>query len=1000
VNRERILLVSVLAIIALWFFTIREVPQVIEKAQVGKIELKRLPVPSADYPTRLLELPKENPPFTLVTNVRPSARPDLAEAVSDYLGKPVPQPYGIPDIWLPTSRSLSVDQLGKLRRPAAAPVEGAATLQLPDLPGRGGTDATTGEQEERVDTWRSFRNEQRGRVVEIIAGGKRYAEPLSPPEPGPDLLEPANRFWTLLLALEDPDAAREAGITEVRARITGLAAVRQKYGEEMSDFAIGTGGTQAGWIDGARAFVRLGGGNVEQNFQAGKKLLEEGASSGNEDRIRWALVLLGRAKDLAQKQAAGAQPVRRRILLAMLDAANRLNRQELVLSLALEHLEAFPDEQEVLEYVGNILSSRSFNLLDYAARFYERARASTYAQRRLVEVLVRLNRFDEARAVLDSGRTGSGPEVDLLRARVALAMNDLEAASVSARRDTGSADAAIKAEAYQILGAVAYVRGEAADAEAAFLEAVQAAPGRSTAYSDLGLACAVQGRVEDAKACFARALELDPIDNSVMPRLGTAWLDLAAGDAFSREADAIVLPDARDVVYADTVKKRDGLRSSAAERYAAAGTQLSTLQDDNPTDMLVRFTLAYAKERSGNLEEAATLYRSTIDTDYRYRVAIARLGLVQARIVEGGGDASLAPQAVAHLKKAVALNPTDPTLPYILGRFLLLQGTSANVATQMFDDAQRQDPKTYGDLPFWAQLGAAFLLYRDENKEEREVKAALNRLLDRIKDDAFPPGTGQAELMKNNPYAAATVALEVIKETEQKVEKTWDFEELTTRPPDWKYHGKLPMKVSVLRGKGLVFGGEVDYGGDSKPNVFDFCSAEYNSGGALNGNTFYALDVKGFMPEAGGGSYPVEFGVGVVNASRGREGPTGILVKRKARSGTVELNVDGAESQRFRQVKNDYVEMQNVPWPTGEFTLRIEVEPEYDQRQRTLGRFRLYLNGQNVFEQELEQKSERCSIFGRGRSNQQILLYLWVQGSEGMNIPEIQVQEVMVTMSK
>ena len=52
----------------------------------------------------------------------------------------------------------------------------------------------------------------------------------------------------------------------------------------------------------------------------------------------------------------------------------------------------------------------------FSAKFFDEARNSTYAQARLVEVLVNLGRFDEASEVLSAGRAKGGADVDLLRA--------------------------------------------------------------------------------------------------------------------------------------------------------------------------------------------------------------------------------------------------------------------------------------------------------------------------------------------------------------------------------------------------------------------------------------------------------------------------------------------------------------------------------------------------------------------------------------------------------
>jgi hypothetical protein len=58
------------------------------------------------------------------------------------------------------------------------------------------------------------------------------------------------------------------------------------------------------------------------------------------------------------------------------------------------------------------------------------------------------------------------------------------------------------------------------------------------------------------------------------------------------------------------------------------------------------------------------------------------------------------------------------------------------------------------------------------------------------------------------------------------------------------------------------------------------------------------------------------------------------------------------------------------------------------------------LNDTNVFETQLDMETERSAVFGRGRSNQQVHVYLWVEGPEGIEIPGIYVTKVVLTKAK
>jgi len=948
VNRERLLLGFVVAIVLLWFFALREAPDPSDKAPTKIVELEVLPVRSSGFSQQLLDLP-ETGTFTLKTNENVYPRPPLT----------VPKAYDLPCVWPPTSHSVAIDLLGRLRRPAAAPIEGEASLALPALPAAAVAGVGPAGME-RLDEWTSMRASAKGKVTGIFVKGKWFDEPSKPPAVGKDALQPGFFYFLALLEV-DQDRAKEEGVTSVRAKLSGAGTLRQSFPDEMHSFKVGVEGRDHGYLKGLKVAIRLAKQGYERQSQLGRELLRYGVDTDDLACIRWALYMLEQAR---KQVPAGAQQYVRGILLDELDAASRLNEQELVLRLAFEHLSQFREEEAVLEYVGNILASRSFGVPELAAEFFARAASSPSAQRRRVEVLTEMGRFDEARSLLSRGRAGTGAEVDLLIARVALALADIETATARAGRHTGGENAA---EAHQILGGAAYVEGNGAEAEGHFLNAVMADPGRSTAYSDLGLALAVQGKAADALECFRRAAKLDPIDNPVMPHVGPVFLLLCGG----KGAEAVEV--------------------------------LTRLQDDNPRDLFVRFLLGYAMELAGDLDGAAKLYNAVLDEDHRYRVAIARLGVVQARRVEETRDTAPIKEAVAHLSKAVALNPGDVVLPYVLGRFVIGldpqvladKNIRIKLADEMFAKAQVDDaPAGLENLPLWAQLARASLLYRDKAIEERRVRAQLVNLRSRI-EDLHPPGTVDKDLMKHEVYAAVEECLEVVSETERKVNKTWDFDR---KPRDWMFFSIDPMKASVSESRRrLEFTGEVDYGGQGVQidNVLKHCAVLYKDPRTLVGKNFYELIVEGHIPEGS----PVGLGVGVVNPGRSRRGPAGIQIKRKSRTGTAEVRLEGGESQVFKTMKaKDYVDMNKVPWPPGDFRIHITVQRGKAARQQ--GRFRLMLNDTNVFETQLGVEAERSAVFGRGRSNQQVHIYLWAEGPEGVKIPDIYVTKVVLTKAK
>ena len=165
-NRERLLFAAVLGILVLWF-VLRTPPAPVVDKDSGQLKLARTTVAGAAHPERrLADTPRPVPPWTLVTNVKPHPRP-LDELIK-------PARATLPNIWPPTSRSVSTERLRILRRDAAPVEEGEAQIQLPE-PTEGGTEAGT-PAEDRVDAWKSYGASYSGRVTAIVAGGKRVTE--------------------------------------------------------------------------------------------------------------------------------------------------------------------------------------------------------------------------------------------------------------------------------------------------------------------------------------------------------------------------------------------------------------------------------------------------------------------------------------------------------------------------------------------------------------------------------------------------------------------------------------------------------------------------------------------------------------------------------------------------------------------------------------------------------------------------------------------------------
>ena len=515
-NRERILFAAVLAITALWYFVMREPAQPVTSAKPRTEKIQVLDVSAVDMPDRMLRMPARHGAFTEVSNEREHDRPPL----------PVVDARDLYNIWIPTSRSVRLSLLGWLRRATAAPItvegasegeQGGATIELPSSVTDEGGAIAGGATIARRDGWTALGNDGDGRVVRLTFKGKKIRDPEVLPMPGPLANDD---FYRLLALLEvDPQKAQDEGLThiEVRLKVGGSSKVTYAFPRDIQNVRAALEGTEAGYFDGLKGYMRLPAKGAQPRTALGERLLAAGEMAGGLDvRTRWAMIILAEARG---EHAAGAQALIKGNLMQELRAANLLFEHERVLELAFDYLARYPDDSEVLETVGTLLASRSFGLLEQAEQWYARASQSTLAQLKRVEVLIQLDRFEDARSVLESGRAGAGPGVNLLLARTALAQGDFSTANSKASAYAVGDHAA---QGNLILGGIAYAQGDAEMAVEHFLAAVQADPSLSEGYSDLGLALLAQGRIADAEKCFVRAEELD-FENTVTPGLGRVF---------------------------------------------------------------------------------------------------------------------------------------------------------------------------------------------------------------------------------------------------------------------------------------------------------------------------------------------------------------------------------------------------------------------------------------------------------------------------------------------
>jgi len=979
VNRERMLFAAVLALIALWYFVFREDAKIQPPVKPGTKTVEVLEVAPVTTEVIHWRLPEPYGAFTRVTNEREHPRPAL----------PAVAPRDLPNIWVPTSIGLRLKLLGRYRHETVAPVEGPATIELPAVAANGGNGPANGgapaNRPERLDSWTALGRPMQGRVLRIKRNGTWIKEPAALPAPGP--VEEGSFYRLMFRCQTEQAAAAQDGVTDLEVRLS-QGTVVYAFPRDINNVQAAIGGSQQPWWEGLLGYLRLpeprAGGQQHLNYA--DRMIQAGVRAEPMDpRLEWALVAL---QDVLAVTPKTIKKARKDIVERILEAAGALYRHEQVLKTAFEFLADYPDEDDIILVVGDLLASRTFNLPAQAEEWYAKAARNPDVQARRVEVLLRLQRFEEAREIVDSGRAGTGAEVDILAGRTALALGDFETA---VRRATPHTAGQHAVEANLILGGVAYAQGDAARAADRFLAAIERDPRHSRAYSDLGLALAVQGKKADALACFARAEELD-FENTVTPALGRLYLHFAAA---RREREILEQMELRrnkaefEKPLAEARQARDDALAAASALVAGG----DGLEANNPLNLLVRFFAGYTLERQGELKAAHDKYRSVIDNDHRYRVAIARLGVVLARFLEANpgdpGAEEFAKAADAHLTKSQALNPDDPVVPYILARFHMLRGTSTAKATRMFGiAADKPAPEGDVDLPNWARAGAAALAYRSEDNEVGPIKSRFADVQADVRQRLALSGTTDLEkaLAQNEVYVYCQRCLDMISENQRKRVVEYTFR---TIPKEWEVKKREKMQVGS-NGQALAFRGQIQGGGgESDPleeNAVLYASRE------VTRDTFFRLDVEGVIPEG----CRVQFGVGALMKRRARGGSEyrGIKIVRK-QEGLVALAIDGARESEQLQSAGRFGTLldTSVRWEPGPFTLRIEVA------DRDKGMFRIRLRqGDNedvhVLKKAFGIDAETTRLLTRGGGGGPIQFYLWVQGRDGTEYSGVLVKKV------
>lgn len=142
---------------------------------------------------------------------------------------------------------------------------------------------------------------------------------------------------------------------------------------------------------------------------------------------------------------------------------------------------------------------------------------------------------------------------------------------------------------YSEQGDAYYLAGDYLQAEQAYRQAIQTAPGQAGPHNSLGWVLYAVGRFEEAADSFARAMELDR--SWADPHIGLAYLHLSSGELAAAEVEFQVALDVADEAYSaaqayhglgNVAHQRDDLEAAIAyyEQAVREDWQLATAHMD------------------------------------------------------------------------------------------------------------------------------------------------------------------------------------------------------------------------------------------------------------------------------------------------------------------------------------------------------------------------------------------------------------------------------------
>jgi tetratricopeptide (TPR) repeat protein len=299
-------------------------------------------------------------------------------------------------------------------------------------------------------------------------------------------------------------------------------------------------------------------------------------------------------------------------------------------------------------------------------------------------------------------------------------------------------------ESFMTLGSLEFRRGQAAEAEAAFKQAVVVGKDSPNAHIALGNFYRAMGRFADAEASLKKALEIDPKNgpaNQMLARLylstgraaaAEAPLKAVLGSTATAEAklalSSYYVAQGRDndalAILNELVSSKQTAVAAKARiagidykqgRVAQAHKSVADLLAKDPSNAQLLVLQGGWLMQEGKIEEALRSADAAVRADANFAPARALLGAVYSR-------KGTLPEAIEQYRQVVQLSPRDAGANVELAK-LHLQTSQAQQALGFAEAAVRDSPL---DGAAHVALASALLADGQLDRAEKEAKLILS----------------------------------------------------------------------------------------------------------------------------------------------------------------------------------------------------------------------------------------------------------------------------------